>query len=247
MRRDRVTFAMMLGVPLILLVLFGYAINNDPKALPAAVVTASHDQYSRAMITALELTGYYRFTHVTDNAAEAEALIQAGRRRLRGDHPVGLRRAGGAGRPPADPGRGRRHRPRLGERRHRHARHRRLPGAPARHRRGGGGGGGGGGAARGGGAPPLQPRGHLAVQHRAGPPGRHPADDHGDDDLDRADPRDRAGDDGDAARHALDPGRGDALEDPALLRRGRRRRWRWCCWRRAGSSRCPSSGTSRCS
>ena len=78
MRRDRVTFAMMLGVPVILLVLFGYAINNDPKRLPAAVVTASHDQYSRAMISALELTGYYRFTHVTDSAEEAERLIQAG-------------------------------------------------------------------------------------------------------------------------------------------------------------------------
>ncbi len=61
MRRDRITFAMMLGVPLIQLVLFGFAINNDPKALPAAIVTASHDQYSRAIISALELTGYYRF------------------------------------------------------------------------------------------------------------------------------------------------------------------------------------------
>ena len=38
MRRDRITFAMMLGVPLILLVLFGFAINNDPKRLPAALV-----------------------------------------------------------------------------------------------------------------------------------------------------------------------------------------------------------------
>ena len=44
MRRDRVTFAMMLGVPLILLVLFGYAINNDPKRLPAALVTASPER-----------------------------------------------------------------------------------------------------------------------------------------------------------------------------------------------------------
>jgi ABC-2 type transport system permease protein len=78
MRRDRITFAMMLGVPLIQLMLFGFAINNDPKALPAAVVTASHDQYSRAMISALELTGYYRFTHVTASAAEAEELIQRG-------------------------------------------------------------------------------------------------------------------------------------------------------------------------
>ena len=61
MRRDRITFAMMLGVPLILLVLFGFAINNDPKRLPAALVVASHDAYSRAMISALEITGYYRF------------------------------------------------------------------------------------------------------------------------------------------------------------------------------------------
>jgi ABC-2 type transport system permease protein len=78
MRRDRITFAMMLGVPLMQLLLFGFAINNDPRALPAAIVTASHDQYSRAMISALELTGYYRFTAVTGSAAEAEALIQRG-------------------------------------------------------------------------------------------------------------------------------------------------------------------------
>jgi ABC-2 type transport system permease protein len=78
MRRDRITFAMMLGVPLLQLMLFGFAINNDPKALPAALVTASHDPYTRAMVSALELTGYYRFTHVTDSAAEAEALIQRG-------------------------------------------------------------------------------------------------------------------------------------------------------------------------
>ncbi len=78
MRRDRITFAMMLGVPLIQLVLFGFAINNDPKALPAAIVTASHDEYSRAMVTALELTGYYRFVLVSGSAAEAEAAIQRG-------------------------------------------------------------------------------------------------------------------------------------------------------------------------
>jgi ABC-2 type transport system permease protein len=78
MRRDRITFAMMLGVPLIQLLLFGFAINNDPKALPAALVTTSHDPYTRAMVSALELTGYYRFTAVTDSAAEAEAAIQRG-------------------------------------------------------------------------------------------------------------------------------------------------------------------------
>jgi ABC-2 type transport system permease protein len=79
MRRDRITFAMMLGVPLIQLLLFGYAINPDPKQLPAALVATSQDHYSRAVISALETTGYYRFDHVALSAAEAEALITAGK------------------------------------------------------------------------------------------------------------------------------------------------------------------------
>jgi ABC-2 type transport system permease protein len=78
MRRDRVTFAMMLGVPLMQLLLFGFAINNDPRDLPAALVTASRDEASRAIVSALELTGYYRFTHVGASAAEAEELIERG-------------------------------------------------------------------------------------------------------------------------------------------------------------------------
>ena len=46
MRRDRITFAMMLGVPLMQLILFGYAINNDPKGLPAALVATSNDRFT---------------------------------------------------------------------------------------------------------------------------------------------------------------------------------------------------------
>ncbi|HBN30704.1 MAG TPA: mannose-1-phosphate guanyltransferase [Rhodobacteraceae bacterium] len=78
MRRDRITFGMMLGVPLMQLVLFGFAINNDRKQLPAALVTTSQDHFTRAIVSALEITGYYRFEHVTDSAAEAEALIENG-------------------------------------------------------------------------------------------------------------------------------------------------------------------------
>ena len=78
MRRDRITFAMMLGVPLMQLVLFGFAINNDPKGLPAALVTSSSDHYVRAMVSALELTGYYRFVSVGESADDAENLIQGG-------------------------------------------------------------------------------------------------------------------------------------------------------------------------
>lgn len=78
MRRDRITFAMMLGVPLMQLVLFGFAINNDPKSLPAALVATSSDPYTRAMVSALQTTGYYRFDHVAQNAAEAEFLMARG-------------------------------------------------------------------------------------------------------------------------------------------------------------------------
>ena len=78
MRRDRITFAMMLGVPLMQLVLFGFAINNDPKGLPTALVAMSNDRYTRAMVSALQVTGYYRFDHVTASAEEAEFLMARG-------------------------------------------------------------------------------------------------------------------------------------------------------------------------
>ncbi|SOC07944.1 ABC-2 type transport system permease protein [Rhodobacter sp. JA431] len=100
MRRDRITFAMMLGVPLMQLLLFGFAINNDPKGLPAALVATAQDRFSRSMVSALELTGYYRFTHPYVSAAEAEELMATGKvsfvvtvpsdfgtKVLRGDHP----------------------------------------------------------------------------------------------------------------------------------------------------------------
>ncbi len=78
MRRDRITFGMMLGVPLMQLILFGFAINNDPKDLPAVLVTTKPDHYVRAMVTSLELTGYYRFVKVGASAQEAEQMIADG-------------------------------------------------------------------------------------------------------------------------------------------------------------------------
>ena len=78
MRRDRLTFAMMLAVPLVQLVLFGYAINTDPKELPAALVAPVQDRFTRAMVSALELTGYYRFIAPNATATEAEAMIARG-------------------------------------------------------------------------------------------------------------------------------------------------------------------------
>lgn len=100
MRRDRLTFAMMIGVPLMQLMLFGFAINSDPKSLPSALVALTQDRFTRSMVSALETTGYYRFTHVGITATEAEFLIARGdvsfvvtvpsdfgHRVLRGDHP----------------------------------------------------------------------------------------------------------------------------------------------------------------
>ena len=78
MRRDRITFAMMLGVPIMQLLLFGFAINSDPKRLPAAIVDMDGGHYARAVVTALETTGYYRFEQRPATIAEAEALIEKG-------------------------------------------------------------------------------------------------------------------------------------------------------------------------
>ncbi|MBU3030952.1 ABC transporter permease [Paracoccus marinaquae] len=78
MRRDRVTFAMMLAVPIMQLLLFGFAINTDPKQLPAALVAPVQDRFTRAMSVALENTGYYRFVAPDATAAEAERLLSQG-------------------------------------------------------------------------------------------------------------------------------------------------------------------------
>ena len=78
MRRDRVTFAMMLVIPLVQLMLFGFAINTDPKELPAALVAPTQDRFTRAMVSALELTGYYRFIAPDATAREAEEMIARG-------------------------------------------------------------------------------------------------------------------------------------------------------------------------
>ena len=78
MRRDRITFAMMLGIPVMQLILFGYAINTDPKQLDAALLTLGNDHYTRAVVSALEVSNYYRFVARPRTDAEAEGLIQGG-------------------------------------------------------------------------------------------------------------------------------------------------------------------------
>jgi ABC-2 type transport system permease protein len=59
LRRDRITFAMIVGVPVAQLLLFGYAINTDPKDLPTAVIAADHSEFTRSYIQAMRTTGYF--------------------------------------------------------------------------------------------------------------------------------------------------------------------------------------------
>jgi len=78
MRRDRLTFAMMIGVPVMQLVLFGYAINMDPRALPAAVVSAESSPFARSLVRALENTGYFKIVATPPSVDEADRLIALG-------------------------------------------------------------------------------------------------------------------------------------------------------------------------
>lgn len=78
LRRDRLTFAMMFIVPIVQLVLFGFAINADPKGLPTAVLASEHSALSRSIIAAIENTGYFTITREAATEAEADALLQRG-------------------------------------------------------------------------------------------------------------------------------------------------------------------------
>ena len=78
MRRDRLTFAMMIGVPLMQLTLFGFAINADPKNMPTAVVLADQGPLVRSILHALENTQRFAITTTAASEAEAEMLLQQG-------------------------------------------------------------------------------------------------------------------------------------------------------------------------
>jgi len=78
MRRDRLTFAMMLGIPLLQLVLFGYAINTDPKHLPTAVYSADNSIFSRTIVEALRNSSYFDITREPQSEAEIHDLLSKG-------------------------------------------------------------------------------------------------------------------------------------------------------------------------
>ena len=79
MRRDRVTFGMMVGIPLLQLILFGYAINSDPKHLPTAILDNDRSIFSRDMAMAMKNSLYFDFTKEIATEAEADELLRLGR------------------------------------------------------------------------------------------------------------------------------------------------------------------------
>ncbi|MDB6169675.1 MAG: ybhR [Verrucomicrobia bacterium] len=103
MKRDRVTFGMMVGIPLMQLMLFGFAINSDPKHLPTAIRAADQGPFTRSFVEALRQSDYFKLVRETDSEAEAARLLQLGevqfvinippdfsRRLLRGERPTVL-------------------------------------------------------------------------------------------------------------------------------------------------------------
>jgi ABC-2 type transport system permease protein len=78
MRRDRLTFAMMLGIPVMQMVLFGFAINADPRHLPTAVLSADQGIFSRSILAAMQNSDYFQLVRGVASEDEAEQLIELG-------------------------------------------------------------------------------------------------------------------------------------------------------------------------
>ena len=103
MRRDRLTFATMIFVPILQLTLFGYAINTDPKQLPTAVLVRDDGPLTRSVLAAMKNTDYFDFRWQVRDPEELDKLIRSGDAQFgieipasferdvrRGDHPAVL-------------------------------------------------------------------------------------------------------------------------------------------------------------
>ncbi len=103
MKRDRVTFGMMVGIPLMQLLLFGFAINSDPRHLPTAIHIADNGPFARTLVQALRTSDYFQIVHEADTATDTQRLLQLGdvqfvinipvdfsRQLLRGERPTVL-------------------------------------------------------------------------------------------------------------------------------------------------------------
>ncbi len=101
LKRDRLTFGMIIGIPVLQLLLFGFAINADPKHLPTAILAADASPYARSLVAGMQNSGYFRIEKTIASQAEADRLLTHGevqfvvtipegfgRRLVRGERPA---------------------------------------------------------------------------------------------------------------------------------------------------------------
>ncbi len=93
LKRDRLTFGMIVGIPVIQLVLFGFAINSDPKHLPALLLDADRSEFSRSIVGAITNSRYFDFIGEAASEDEADRALAAGRAQFVVTIPAGFSRA----------------------------------------------------------------------------------------------------------------------------------------------------------
>ena len=79
LRRDRITYAMILVVPIVQLLLFGYAINNDPRHLPTAALVQDDSAFARSTLAAVVNSGYLDIVETAASPAELDEALSTGR------------------------------------------------------------------------------------------------------------------------------------------------------------------------
>src|SRR6201993_52900 len=93
LRRDRVSFAMIVMIPVMQLLLFGYAINTTPHNLPTAVLLQEDTDLGRSILKALENTAYFKFTRTVHDVGEFDDLLKSGKVLFGVEIPRGFERA----------------------------------------------------------------------------------------------------------------------------------------------------------
>jgi ABC-2 type transport system permease protein len=93
LRRDRITFATMIIIPLLQLVLFGYAINATPRNLPTAVLLQESSDVGRSILAAMKNTEYFSITEQLHSDAELDQALDSGRVLFAVEIPAGFERA----------------------------------------------------------------------------------------------------------------------------------------------------------
>src|SRR5271155_3027831 len=93
LRRDRITFATMITIPLLQLVLFGYAINTTPRDLPTAVLLQESSDVGRSILAALQNTKFFKITMILRDDAELDRVLASGEVLFAVEIPSGFERA----------------------------------------------------------------------------------------------------------------------------------------------------------